>query len=247
MIRAVALVILSMSSIAFAETKAPTASLSTETKSRVWVFESTLLRYTQEANAGHAVDGMGAKFGIGYGVIRPHYFLLANADFYLGPFGTNFQTARLDYQGTGFGMVAGHSLQKRSLREHRVGLGVLSGINYQEFVGKSYARNDVDDPPPSSPDGIVTHYSSRFMLIDASFGFFMSFMRAPRLDTHDQDALITRNEGLLIALQAAFPMMSRFRASYERLDSTGLAQTVVERGSVHGFRLLLSVKAFLGT
>ena len=216
-------------------------------KSRVWSFEMALLRYTERGYAGHSVDGIGGKFSIGYGTVRPTYFLLGNFDVYLGPFGIAFRTVQLDYQATGFSVVSGSSLHTLSLRGEKLGFGVLGGLGYQEFSGKSYARNDVNSPVSPTPLGIVTAYSSKIVVVDASFGLFLSYVKASRLDAHDVEDLITRNEGIIFSLQGSLPVASRFRSSFDILNQAGETQGVNQNGSLAGFRMILSLRTFLGT
>lgn len=100
---------------------------------------------------------------------------------------------------------------------------------------------------PSTTEGITTRYGSTITSADLNFGIFISRVKTQRSDTHDSDTLLTRNEGLIWSLQASLPMLSRLRAQYSILDEKQVERTVVEIGTLEGFKVTLSLRAFLGT
>ncbi len=216
-------------------------------KNRVWSLELAMLRYLQEIDSQHSLDGSGVRISMGYGMITRRHFILGDVNLYIGPFKTQYKTAQYDYTGLGASISVGTSFESTPLRGNGLGIGMLAGIGYQDFRGKFYGRNDTDDPAPHSTTGIVTSYGSKISSIDFNFGCLISWMSLQRYDTHDEENLMTRNEGMIASLQASIPFWSRFRGEYQVLDTIQHPDTVREKGFLEGFKVILSLRAFLGS
>lgn len=215
------------------------------TKSRVWSLELATLRFVQNVNPGHSLNGVGGRVSIGYGLIGEHNLFLGDANLYFGPFGENYRTVSYDYMGTGATLTVGHGFTP--LRGDNMGIGILGGASYQEFTGRFYGRNDSDKPVPATSNGIVTTYGNTISSADLNVGLFVSFMKPERPDTNDVESLITRNEGVILSLQGSLPVWSRFRARYSQLDASGASKDKTDKGVLEGFKIILSLRGFLGT
>lgn len=214
-------------------------------KNRVWSLELATIRYTQNVNPGHSLNGTGGRISIGYGLIGLKHLLLGDFSLYFGPFGENYKTASFDYTGSGASITVGHGFN--AIRGDDMGVGLLGGFSYQDFYGRFYGRNDADKPVPANSEGIVTGYGNTLSSADLNFGIFLSWFKSQRPDTHDIEALTTRNEGLIWSLQASLPIWSRFRARFKALDAGGGESDKVQKGTLEGTKFILSLRAFLGT
>lgn len=216
-------------------------------KSRVWTFELALLNYVQESSTEQAVEGKGARVSVGYGMVSETRLMLADFNLYLGPFGSHYHQMKYDQLGSGVSVLVGSSLGNLHIRGSGTGLGILGGFSYHEFRGRTYGRNDADDPVPATQDGIVTAYASRGVSIDLNAGFFVSWMKDQRPDTTYVESLVTRNEGYILSLQGAIPVWSQFRSQYTVRDASGAENDSIQRGGLSGFKLILSLRTFLGS
>ncbi len=230
----------------FAQVQEQKATLSVP-KSRVWLLDFALLRYETFGVEDYSLGRTGGRFSIGYGNVEPKYFLLFSLDMYLGPYDVKYQTVQLDHTGTGFSVVAGRSLSRFPLRSSGLGLGFQVGLGYKEYTGKSYARNDFGGPIPPKTEKILIANNSQTSELDGNLGVFFSLMKAQRLDEHDPDSLVTRNEGLIFSLSGSWPLLSRFSSRYRYTDGLGVETEGGVKGSLEGFKVIVSMKTFLGT
>jgi hypothetical protein len=217
-------------------------------KSRIWSLELALLNHNQKTASDESMSGKGARVSFGYGVLTRRFLFLGDFSFYLGPFGINYATAKYDNLGSGVSLLVGASLiEGFSLRSEPLGFGILGGIGYQEIRSRYYSRNDIEDPVPASSEGIVTGYSNRSVSIDLNFGVFVSMVKDQRPDTYDTENLVTRNEGLLFSLQGSLPLWSRHYTQYRVLDAGGAESMKKVSGILEGYKIIISMRAFLGT
>lgn len=218
-----------------------------EPKSRVWLLDLALLHYRTNGVDDYSLGRTGGRLSIGYGNIEPKYFLLFSLDMYLGPYNTKYKTVQVDHSGTGFSVVAGHSIGSFPLRGNGIGMGFQVGLGYKEYTGKSYARNDFGYELPAKSENILIVTNSQSSELDANLGFFFSFMKTQRLDDHDPDSLITRNDGILVSISGSWPLVSKFSSRYQYTDGFGFVSEATSKGHLDGFKIILSMKTFLGT
>lgn len=213
-------------------------------KNKAWCLEIAALHHNHELNSEHSIKGLGSRLSIGYGFIEDRYFFLGEFSFLLGPHASQFKTVDFDHNGTGINLSTGFSIN--GLRKVGPGIGFLTSLSYSDMKGKSYARNDFG-ATPATPEGIVTKHTKQSAMAEVSGGIFISWFESKRLDDVQTKNLLTRNEGLLISLQGAIPIWSSMHVKHSVLDANKNEEELKDKGPINGFKVILSVRTFLGT
>lgn len=228
-------------------------------KGRAWVLEVAGLSHHLKGSKSNRVEGVGSRISIGYGKIQPLYFFFVSAELGLGPYNLDYRNTRVDYNASGLSLIGGSSVKNLTLRGELTSFGVLGGLAYHELVGQSIGRSDFGEI--LEKENTVIGYRNNAVVLETNFGIFFSWVKRQRLDRHEPELLLTRNDGVMLSLSFAVPVYSHFRsriatfrADKERSDELergnedpGPTKVTTETGSLDGFKIILSLRAFLGT
>ncbi|MBI2602257.1 MAG: hypothetical protein HYW48_04305 [Deltaproteobacteria bacterium] len=228
-------------------------------KGRAWVVEAAGIQHHLKGTKDNQIEGVGSRLSLGYGKIQPLYFFFVNAELLLGPYNIIYRNVKVDYNASGLSLIGGSSVKNLTLRGEATSFGLLAGLGYREFAGKSIGRADYAEILDKTE--AVIHYRNSVVAVETSFGVFFSWVKSQRPDSHNPELLLTRNDGLMLSLSFAIPVYSRYRSRVETFrsdeerkeeldkenDDPGPTKVLTQTGVLDGFQIILSLRAFLGT
>jgi hypothetical protein len=205
-------------------------------REHAWSIGASLRRLDIKAGSDYQVQAVAPFLDIGRGWVRPTWWSLFELSLMLGP---NSQLLRdsppLDFIGTGFRFRAGHVLPGRLLRQAQGDWGVELGVEYSEWIARSYQDRLLSDGQTSSAWVV----RSRWIFVQPAL--FYSLWQAARPQGHKPEWITTRIEGVVMSLGLSVPIQSQLQASYIK---GGERQAITDHWQ--GTLALLSLTSWLG-
>lgn len=205
-------------------------------REHAWSIGASLRRLDIQADYDYKINALAPNIDIGRGWVRPAWWSLVEISLMLGPNGQRLpDSPPLDFIGTGFRFRAGHALPGRLLRSPGGDLGLELGMEYGEWIARSYQDRTLSDGSVSS-SWVVR---SRWIFVQPAL--FYSLWQAPRPQGHKPEWITTRIEGVVFSLGLSVPVQSQLQSSYLR---GGEKQSVTDHWQ--GTLAFLSVTSWLG-
>jgi hypothetical protein len=205
-------------------------------REHAWSIGASLRRLDIQADSDYKLNALAPNIDIGRGWVRPKWWSLVEISLMLGPNGQRLpDSPPLDFIGTGFRFRAGHALPGRLLRSPDGDLGLELGVEYNEWIARSYQDRTLTDGSVSS-SWVVR---SRWIVVQPAL--FYSLWQAPRPQGHKPEWITTRIEGVIFSLGLSVPVQSQMQASYVK---GGEKQGVTDHWQ--GTLAFLSVTSWLG-
>ena len=214
----------------------PSGTASFTPREHAWSIGGSLRRLAIKADYDYQVNALAPNIDIGRGWVRPSWWSLVELSLMLGPNGQRLpDSPPLDFIGTGFRVRAGHTLPGQVLRKADGDWGIEFGLEYNEWIARSYQDRTLADGAVSS-SWVVR---SRWIFVQPAL--FYSLWQPPRPQGHKPEWITTRIEGVVFSLGLSIPVQSQLQASYLK---AGEKQSVTDhwRGSL----AFLSLTSWLG-
>jgi len=214
----------------------PSGATSFTPREHAWSIGVSLRRLDIKADYDYKLSALAPNIDIGRGWVRPAWWSLVEISLMLGPNSQRLpDSPPLDFIGTGFRFRAGHALPGRLLRKPGGDLGLELGVEYNEWIARSYQDRSLSDSSVSS-SWVVR---SRWIFVQPAL--FYSIWQAPRPQGQRPEWITTRIEGVVFSLGLSVPVQSQMQASYVK---GGEKQSVTDHWQ--GTLVFLSVTSWLG-
>ncbi|MDQ3235071.1 MAG: hypothetical protein M3Q07_24950, partial [Pseudobdellovibrionaceae bacterium] len=134
-----------------AESEPPPNSAKFAAREHAWSIGTSLRRLDIKADYDYQIQAVAPYIDIGRGWVRPAWWSLFELSLILGPNGQRLpESPPLDFIGTGFRFRAGHVLPGQLLRKPEGDWGVELGLEYNEWIARSYQDEQLSDGQISS-------------------------------------------------------------------------------------------------
>jgi|GEM_PF-3245919 len=207
------ILILSLSPLCAAASNA-TIAAPTETftpRENAWSIGTSLRQLNISSSQDYKLNTIAPYLDIGRGWVHANWWSSIELNLILGPNGKRLpESPPLDFTGNGLRMRIGHSLPGRPLRQAEGDWGAEIGLEYNEWIARSYRDETLADGQISK-NWVVR---SRWIFIQPAL--FYSLWRPARPQGHKPEWLTTRVEGMVISLGMSVPIQSQFQASYSK-------------------------------
>jgi hypothetical protein len=214
----------------------PRETTSFTPREHAWSIGATLRRLDIEADHDYKIKTVAPHIDVGRGWVHPAWWSLVELSLMLGPNGQRLpDSPPLDFIGTGFRFRAGHAFPGQKLRKPQGDWGVELGLEYNEWIARSYQDRTLADGT-SSNSWVVR---SRWIFVQPAL--FYSLWQAPRPQGHKPEWITTRIEGLVMSLGLSIPVQSQMQTSYIK---AGEKQSVTDHW--RGRLAFLSLTTWLG-
>lgn len=205
-------------------------------REHAWSIGASLRRLDIKADYDYQVQAVAPFLDIGRGWVRPTWWSLFELSLMLGPNSQRLpDSPPLDFIGTGFRFRAGHVLPGRLLRQPQGDWGVELGVEYSEWIARSYQDRQLSDGQTTSAWVV----RSRWIFVQPAL--FYSLWKPARPQGHKPEWITTRIEGVVMSLGLSVPIQSQLQATYIK---SGEKQGVTDHWQ--GTLALLSLTSWLG-
>lgn len=180
-------------------------------REHAWSIGTSLRHLDIQADYDYQIKALAPYIDIGRGWVRPTWWSLVELSLMLGPNGQRLpDSPPLDFIGTGFRFRAGHTLPGQLLRKPQGDWGIELGLEYNEWIARSYQDRTLDDGSVSN-SWVVR---SRWIFVQPAL--FYSLWQPPRPQGHKPEWITTRIEGVVFSLGLSIPVQSQMQASYTK-------------------------------
>jgi sec-independent protein translocase protein TatC len=228
-----------------------------------WSFGAGMALHELTTDGIHDIRGKAARISLGYVASRGRWDLSTTLDLVLGPYEPinpgQLRRIDVDYNGTGITITGNYNLRPEATRAP----ALMAGIGYIDATGRAIGGGFEEDLiAPSATENtagrtaLLDNYVLRSTRLSAIAGAsLIANWRKPRKSNSRED-LKTTIDGYVISAWLDYPIVASYTAKYDELMTTGSyskdsglrleSQPVSDRGSVHGYSIVIQTTALLG-
>ncbi len=174
-----------------------------------WSIGTSLRQLNLSTGRDFSLKAICPYIDIGRGWIHSEWWSSIELNLILGPNGKRLtDSPPLDFTGTGLRMRIGHTLPGHPLRQTSGDWGAEIGLEYNEWIARSY-RDEVQADGKVSSNWVVR---SRWVFLQPAV--FYSLLQAARPQGHKPEWITTRMEGMVISLGLSVPIQSQMQATF---------------------------------